>query len=345
MLSVLDNLPEALLNCDAGELHKHLQGPTLIHLQGRNKSPLFLSVLLHGNEDTGWYAVRGLLGKYRNKKLPRDLSIYIGNVEAAKYNVRYLDQQPDYNRIWRVKKTDQLMPEHKMMQQVTNIMRQRKPFASIDIHNNTGINPHYACVNRLDHHFFHLATLFSRTVVYFTRPDTVQSSVFSEFCPALTVECGQPGQVNGVNHVMDFIDACLHLSQIPDHEVSAHDIDLFHTVAVAKVLPDVSFCFKQEKCDIRFPDDLDHLNFRELPVNTTLGWVNGGTDVPLDVRDEQGREVRDLYFEIKNSELRLRTPIMPSMLTVNERAIRQDCLCYLMERYPVTAAEGAADST
>ena len=63
-----------------------------------------------------------------------------------------------------------------------------------------------------------------------------------------------------------------------------------------------------------------------------------------DVRDEQGREVRDLYFEIKNSELRLRTPIMPSMLTVNERAIRQDCLCYLMERYPVTAAEGVADS-
>jgi len=40
----------------------------------------------------------------------------------------------------------------------------------------------------------------------------------------------------------------------------------------------------------------------------------------------------------------LRTPIMPSMLTVNERAIRQDCLCYLMERYPVTAAEGVTDS-
>jgi len=150
MLTVLDHLPEALLNCEASELHKHLQGPTLIHLQGRDKSPLFLSVLLHGNEDTGWCAVRRLLNKYQGKKLPRDLSIYIGNVEAARFNARYLDQQPDYNRIWRVNKSDQLKPEHKMMQQVTNIMRQRKPFASIDIHNNTGINPHYACVNRLD---------------------------------------------------------------------------------------------------------------------------------------------------------------------------------------------------
>lgn len=344
MLSILDNLPEALLDCEASELHTHLSGPTLIHLRGRNKAPLFLSVLLHGNEDTGWCAVRDLLKKYRNNNLPRALSIFIGNIEAAKHNARYLDQQPDYNRIWRAGTGQQLTPEHKMMQQVTDIMRQRKPFASIDIHNTTGINPHYACVNRLDHHFFHLATLYSRTVVYFTRPDTVQSSVFAEFCPAITVECGQPGQVNGVSHALDFLDACLHLTHIPDHEVSAHDIDLFHTVAIVKVLPEVSFCFKQEKCDIRFPNDLDHLNFRELPASTTLGWVNGRTDVPLDVRDEQGREVRDLYFEIKNSELRLRIPIMPSMLTVNAQAIRQDCLCYLMERYPITAAEGVAES-
>jgi hypothetical protein len=28
---------------------------------------------------------------------------------------------------------------------------------------------------------------------------------------------------------------------------------------------------------------------------------------------------------------------MPAMLTLDERIIRQDCLCYLMERYPLPA--------
>ena len=52
-------------------------------------------------------------------------------------------------------------------------------FASIDIHNNTGLNPHYGCVNRLDPPFLHLATLFSRIVVYFKRPLGVQSAAFA----------------------------------------------------------------------------------------------------------------------------------------------------------------------
>ena len=55
--------------------------------------------------------------------------------------------------------------------------------------------------------------------------------------------------------------------------------------------------------------------------------------VTLDVRDEDGRDVADRYFEVEDEELRFRIPVMPSMLTLNEEVIRQDCLCYLMERY------------
>ena len=61
------------------------------------------------------------------------------------------------------------------MRAVVDIMRERGVFASIDLHNNTGSNPHYACVNRLDNRYLHLATLFARTVVYFLRPTGVQS--------------------------------------------------------------------------------------------------------------------------------------------------------------------------
>jgi hypothetical protein len=331
MLRIIEQLPPGLLDCEAHQLHTVLSGPTLVHLPGRDPRALFVSVLLHGNEDTGWLAARDLLRHYADRPLPRSLSLLIGNVRAARYGMRRLDDQPDFNRVWSGGDT----PEHAMASQVQEEMGRRPLFASVDIHNNTGFNPHYACVNRLDHRFFHLAALFGRTVVYFIRPDTVQSLAFARMCPAVTLECGQPGQPHGVDHALQYLQACLHLSEIPVHRVPSHDIDLFHTVAVVKVPPGVSFGFDGEEQHIRFVPELDHLNFRELPEGTTLGWLAPSSAVPLDVSDEQGREVGDRYFAVRNGELQTRVPVMPSMLTLNSRVIRQDCLCYLMERYPV----------
>lgn len=337
MLTKLETLPERLLELEASQLHEVLSGPTVIHLSGRRPEPLFVSVLLHGNEDAGWRAIRKLLRDYQNRELPRALSIFIGNVEAARYGQRFLDNQPDYNRIWRQGEGKIQGPESDLARQVVEDAKARAPFAVLDIHNNSGIQPHYACVNRLENTFLHLATLFSRTVVYFTKPDTVLSRAFGEFCPAVTAECGQPGQEAGTDHAFEYINACLHLSELPTHPVVEHDIDLFHTVAIAKIPEDVSFSFGDEDADIRFLDDIDRMNFRELPENTTLGWIQSGRgNVRLDVRDEAGKEVTDRYFKFSNGELRTKTPFMPSMLTVKTKAIKQDCFCYLMERYPDT---------
>ncbi|MEF8708104.1 MAG: hypothetical protein V5B38_04150 [Candidatus Accumulibacter propinquus] len=61
MLTVLDTLPEHFLDTPARELHRLLPGPTLIHLPGRRQPPLFVSVLLHGNEDSGVVALQSVL--------------------------------------------------------------------------------------------------------------------------------------------------------------------------------------------------------------------------------------------------------------------------------------------
>jgi succinylglutamate desuccinylase len=57
----LDHLPDGLLERPASALHHHFQGPALITLRGRLERPLLVSVLQHGNEITGWEAVRRLL--------------------------------------------------------------------------------------------------------------------------------------------------------------------------------------------------------------------------------------------------------------------------------------------
>jgi succinylglutamate desuccinylase len=311
-----------------------LGGPSLIHLPGRRVQPLFVSVLLHGNETTGFLALQALLARYQGKELPRALSIFIGNVEAARDGLRRLAGQPDYNRVWPGSEHPD-SPEKRMMAEVVDIMQRRQPFASVDVHNNTGINPHYACINRIEHRFMHLASLFSRTLVYFIRPAGVQSMAFAQLCPAITVECGKVGQTAGEVHAQEFLEACLHLSQIPDHPVAAHDVNLFHTVATVRVPGAYSFGFGEQPVDICFIDDLDHLNFRELPAGTTLAQLDGVDGLPLEALDERGREVADRFFRVEGDMLRTTRALMPSMFTLDERVIRQDCLGYLMERYPL----------
>ena len=44
-----------------------------------------------------------------------------------------------------------------------------------------------------------------------------------------------------------------------------------------------------------------------------------------------------MKFPIQGGVLRLQRAAMPPMLTLDERVVRQDCLCYLMERLPLPA--------
>jgi succinylglutamate desuccinylase len=327
-----DAVPDGLLAIPAELLHTLLPGPSLIHLPGRQERPLFVSVLLHGNETTGLHAVQRLLRKYADRPLPRALSLFLGNVEAAAQGLRRLDGQPDYNRVW-PGTPHPPCAETALMAAVQAEMARRQVFASIDVHNNTGLNPHYGCVNRMDHRFLRLASMFSRLVIYFNYPKGTQAAALADLCPAVTLECGKPEHRHGAEHALEYLDACLHLSEIPDHPVAHQDIDLYNEVAQVTVREDVAFGFREPGLDLRLNEDIDHLNFTELAAGTALGEV--GSDcagLPLRAFDEAGREVGEEYFAVEEGRLVLKKAVMPSMFTLNERIIRQDCLCYLMER-------------
>jgi succinylglutamate desuccinylase len=332
-IDIFHELPRGFLEATPATLHSVLAGPTLIHLPGKRAEPLFVSALLHGNEDVGLLAVQKLLRKYQNQLLPRSLSIFVGNVAAARDGARCLEGQPDYNRIWPGSELPPT-PEHAIMAEVVEQMRARRVFASIDLHNNTGLNPHYACINRIAHRFLQLATLFSRTVVFFQRPRGVQSMAFAEICPAVTCECGKVGDEAGADHALEYLDTCLHLAGIPDHPVHVNDAHVFHTVATVKVPPDVDFSFGDETVALHFADDIDQCNFQELPPGTLLAHRRDDR-VRLEVWDEHGREAGDEFLEFTAGEIRLRRSFMPAMLTRDTQVIRQDCLCYLMERFPL----------
>lgn len=330
-LNCFDHIPHTLLDVPATALWQHLRGPSLFHVPGRENAPLFVSVLLHGNEDTGWQAVQCVLREHRTSSLARSLLLFVGNVAAAKAGVRTLPQQEDYNRAWPGTPRP-ATPLAQVMRDVLAIVRRHAPFASIDIHNNSGHNPHYACVNRLAEHHLHLARLFGRTVVYFEQPLGVQSAALAALCPAVTIECGRAGDEASVEHAAEFIRAALALQHFPAHPVADSDLDLMRTFAIIKVPPDASFSYDGGDADFRFRADLDRLNFSELDPGTVFGALGASGARRLDVLPAEERAATSSYFDYAGGEIRLSQRAIPAMLSVDPNAVRLDCLGYLMHR-------------
>lgn len=342
MLNHLDSLPAGFLDCSARDLHRLLPGPSLVHLPGERPETLFVSILQHGNEDTGLRAVQRLLTERRGRPLPRALSLFIGNVDAAREQQRRLDHQPDYNRCWPGTELPD-SAETRMMTEVIAAMRERRLFASVDVHNTTGDNPRHACVNMLDDRCLQLARLFGRTVVHFTRPRGAQAQAFLGLCPAVILECGRVGDTRGVDQAHAYLQHCLRLDAVPDTPPARGDIDLFQSVALVQVPDAVRFRFGAgtgAEVDLALVPEIDRLNFRELPAGTPLGRVRG-RHPPVRALAPSGTDVTDAYFAVDGGDLRLRRAVMPSLLTRDPRIVRQDCLCHLMERV-VPAADHAA---
>ena len=329
MLNEMNQLPDGFLTAKAEDLHEVLKSPTLFHLQGINPQPLFISTLLHGNETTGLYAIQRLLKKYQEKPLPRAISLFIGNVAAAKEKQRHLEDQDDYNRIWPGSHHSE-SAEKDMMQTVTNIMTKKKPFASIDIHNNTGKNPHYACINILNPHGLMLAAKFSDIAVYFTSPKGVQSSAFSDFCPSIVLECGQSGEKSGEDHALDYLQSILELDELSSKD---DKLKLYHTVARVTIPETITIenIIGGDSCDISLNVQLEDKNFHRIDSGTEFATVNADKEKYIVVSSESEEDVTAEYIELNDNKLLFKKPVTLSMFTMNEEAIRQDCVCYFME--------------
>lgn len=322
----MSHIPESLLSAKAEELLDILGAPTLFHLSGIDPKPLFICTLLHGNETTGFYAIQRLLQKYQDETLPRSVSIFIANVSAAKEKKRHLDIQDDYNRIWPGTHHND-SAEQDMMRTITRIMSKKKPFASIDIHNNTGKNPHYGCINILNPHGLVLASKFSDIAVYFTDPKGVQSSAFSDFCPSVVLECGQADDRSGEDHALAYLNEILQMESLSSH--NSDNLMLYHTIARVTIPKAISIGEKDR--DISLNPKLEEKNFHQIQAGTRFALINSSKEKSVIVNSESHEDITDEYIEVRDDELLFKKSTTLAMYTTQEQAIRQDCVCYLME--------------
>ncbi len=124
----------------------------------------------------------------------------------------------------------------------------------------------------------------------------------------------------------------MHLTELSKQPVHPQDINVYHIVAQVKVNQDVSFGFDNRQADFLLDREIERMNFTEIPAGTQLGEINNNISMPITAKNEKGQKVTENFFSIRDNSLHITKKIMPAMFTLDENVIRQDCLCYLMEK-------------
>ncbi len=329
-LKVLKAIPEGFFTVHYRNIKAVFPQPTLLELKGAKKEPLFISILLHGNEYSGLIVMQQLLRKYQ-QQLPRSLYLFIGNVEAATADKRCLQDQTDFNRAW---PGTTLPPDNttRLMREVIDYIRRQPLFAAIDIHNNTGTNPHYGCITDIRKENQYICSLFNHIAFVFHYPKGVSTGAFDGICPAVTLETGKPGEPHGVQHTLDLVEALLHLDHFPERATAKHDLQLVASFATVIIKPEVSFSFGDTKnADLVFDKDFEYQNFTEITPEQV--FAKSFVESPFTIKDQNGEEITEEVIRREGENIYLNRTLMPAMITKNKEIIRQDCLCYLLTDY------------
>ncbi len=314
-------LPGEVLDCTAAQLADVLSGPTLFDLTKPGRDPLFVSVLLHGNETSGWEAVRKLFSRHPELTSTSSILVFVGNVLSARKGVRKLDGQPDYNRVWNGGST----PEHKLAEGVIAYAGSKQPWCAIDVHNNSGPNPHYSVITDLARATRSLASAFSSLAILAKQPPGTLTQAFSDFCTSITIEAGIPADPDSSERAGTLIRRLLSEGKLL--EGSPESLEIFDNFVRVTVEPEIA------NKDHTFPElnpELDTFNFRCLPAGSLVCRLKDRAR-GIRANDAEQRDVTEDYFVIENSEVRLRQDVIMSMYTRDPLIAMQDCICYFLK--------------
>ena len=310
-----------LTKLHANELASVLHSPTLFDFSIAKRAPFFLSTLLHGNETSGWDAVRKLVNNdYRDKNLPSCV-ILVGNVQAAQYSKRMLDGQPDFNRIWEGGSS----PYAKWADNVISFLEAKRLWFALDVHNNTGPNPHHSIVTSIDANTMSAARLFSQTAIFAQQPPGVLTRRTSGFCTSITIEAGLPQDPTSATRAHEYIATLWDHGSVPFVDTS--DQELFQNNV--RVLIENADTISDDQVP-KFAPKLYRYNFKSIPQGTELARIVVD-HARLRAVDEDQRDQTRTFLSYKGKNVSLKRDTILSMYTEDPRIARQDCVCYFLE--------------
>ena len=169
------------------------------------------------------------------------------------------------------------------------------------MHNNSGRNPHYSCISTLDKTTLAVASLFSRTIIYFTEPEEALSVQFSKLVPiSMTLECGQSGSEFGIQQAKKLIESCLSMEFFGASYLASSRCEHIPDFRSFRSLPGSSFSFgsiPSDDAELVFRGDLEDFNFVRCPKE--LFWGKSESLSPGVVWFQRGKRSRGGAFYLR----------------------------------------------
>lgn len=325
---------DKFLSTDVSQLKKAFGETGILEIKGQLDPPLFISILQHGNEHTGYTALKDFLKKNLNRQglLPRGIHLFLGNLEAAAAGLRRLPQGLDYNRLWG--EQDGRGDTYHLIQAVKDYILTKPHLAAIDIHNNTGRNPPYGCIShsRMENQL--LASRFASRCLYFEEPSTAQTPSLQGELPAITLECGQSNEPYGLAAVARLLASLMKPEPFFHNGPFVSACVYYKNVARILLAEGARVGFSDinhppQHHDVIFPDHFEEFNFQYLPRHFPLARLGAkGAGCLTGEVYEPG--LGELLYE-QDGMVRLNSPLIPIMLTTDPVILSQDCVGYFLK--------------
>lgn len=316
------------------EFLRSLGGPTLLEQSGQDGSRTrFVSTLLHGNEPSGTRALQRWLCERETPKT--NTVFYIGSVHAAlaapEYSHRTLPGEPDANRCF-VEPFNG--PAGELSKRLIDDIRAMAPEALVDLHNNTGHNPAYAVLTRLDRTHAQLTRLFAaKCVLSDIRLGTLIEAT-EEICPSVVIECGLAGARQADEAAFQGLRAFLTKDDVFESvELEGPELEVLENPLRVTLQPGTALRYGDAPGPgFTLRVDLDRHNFELAAEGTVLGWLSPESEWPLLATGADGRDRSKDMFVLQGHTVFFRRPAIPVMMTQQVEIARSDCLFYLTSR-------------
>ncbi|MGI1669316.1 MAG: succinylglutamate desuccinylase/aspartoacylase family protein [Neptuniibacter sp.] len=310
---------------------RNLSEPVMIFKEGVNKTRTRgIVTLLHGNEPSGLRAVHKWL---KSGVQPLcNIVCFIPSIPAAIidpiFKYRVFPGQRDMNRCFLPPYNDE---PGKRAEEILQIFSEYQPECIIDVHNTSGHSPDFGVVTFEDSAHEALVSLFTdRMIVTDLRLGALMETSTSK-CPVVTIECGGAEDQSADEVAFRGLDKYLHQDNVLQLE-HGHHLDLYRHPVRLELAPDCVVAYSDSYIlgtDLTVLSGVDKFNFGEVERGELIGWLGNkkGRDC-VSVKDSQGFDVFDKYFEVKGNQLLTAQPLKLFMITTRPDIAIGDCLLY-----------------
>jgi predicted deacylase len=313
----------------------NLGGPAAIRIAGRERAETrALVTLLHGNEPSGVVALRRWLAD--GAQPATDVLIVVAAVDAGLeppgFANRMLPGRRDLNRCFGEPSDD---VDGRLARAIHDLLTDAAPVALVDLHNNSGHNPPYGVLTRVDDARLHVLSLFANACMVSNLRLGTMVEALEAATTCVTVECGRSGDPAADDVAYEGICRYLGRRELPRGELPG--IALFTDPIRVQIASGISVAFGDAPTSgvhLTLVPEIESFNFGSIEAGRRIGWVSAGP-WPLAARGADGVDRSQELFELRGHELVARRPLVPVMMTTDARVAIADCLCYVVQRQDI----------